>query len=246
VNLLGAPTEHTIARLFEVSKARGFDHGMVSAYRAAAQAAACSNDLEGAERWVDEGLRLADNRQLDQYLHTHILKTYRVELDQLRGHWSGAERNFQKLIQTGHAHWSVRMIILRLRVCPMYIRAGRDEARQWLEEALAVESKLTPIEAYSLHRALVEYHWLAGDLDAARRSVHDLHGSGWGASHPRIRGDMALCSWITGDLDHEPENIAEPYALSIGGDWRAAAGAWKRLGCPYEAGFSLIFGDEDA
>ena len=246
VNLLGAPTERTIARLFEVSKARGFDHGIVSAYRASAQAAAWSSDLGAAERWIGEGLRFADNRQVDQYLHTHILKVYGVELDQLRGGWAAAGGNFQKLIQTGHAHWSVRMIMLRLRVCPMYIRAGRDEGKQWLEEALAVEDKLTPIEAYSLHRALVEYHWRAGDLDAARRSAHDLRSAGWGADHPWIRGDTALCAWITGERDRAPENIAEPHALLISGDWRAAASAWKRLDCPYEAGFALIFGDEDA
>ena len=28
--------------------------------------------------------------------------------------------------------------------------------------------------------------------------------------------------------------IAEPYASEIAGEWRAAAKAWKELGCPYE------------
>ena len=39
---------------------------------------------------------------------------------------------------------------------------------------------------------------------------------------------------------------AEPYRLLLAGDWRAAAGAWQALGCPYEQAQTLALGDEEA
>lgn len=32
----------------------------------------------------------------------------------------------------------------------------------------------------------------------------------------------------------------------MAGDWRAAADAWERIGCPYEQALALMDGDEDA
>ena len=31
-----------------------------------------------------------------------------------------------------------------------------------------------------------------------------------------------------------------PYHLEIGGDWQAAADAWTRLGCPYDAAIAQL------
>ena len=40
--------------------------------------------------------------------------------------------------------------------------------------------------------------------------------------------------------------MARPFALQIGGDWRAAAEMWAQYGCPYERGMALMDGDEPA
>src|SRR4026208_2358520 len=48
---------------------------------------------------------------------------------------------------------------------------------------------------------------------------------------------------VTQPLTHE---IAEPYALQIAGNWRAAADRWRELGCPYEEAGALADGDEAA
>jgi len=41
--------------------------------------------------------------------------------------------------------------------------------------------------------------------------------------------------WRHGLLDALPEFATEPYRLHAGGDPGAAAAAWTRIGCPYEA-----------
>src|SRR5262249_52381106 len=42
------------------------------------------------------------------------------------------------------------------------------------------------------------------------------------------------------------DGIAAPYALQMSGNWRAAAEAWKEIGCPYEQAIALADGDEPA
>ena len=42
------------------------------------------------------------------------------------------------------------------------------------------------------------------------------------------------------------QEIAEPYALQIAGNWRAAADCWGKIGCPYEEAVALSDGDETA
>jgi len=40
--------------------------------------------------------------------------------------------------------------------------------------------------------------------------------------------------------------LAEPYRLEMAGEWRAAAAAWERRRCPYEAARALAEGDAAA
>jgi len=63
-------------------------------------------------------------------------------------------------------------------------------------------------------------------------------------------------TWAIGELvywrrqaglrdDLRAELAAEPYRLSIGGDWRSAAERWAELGCPYEAALARADADDD-
>jgi hypothetical protein len=51
---------------------------------------------------------------------------------------------------------------------------------------------------------------------------------------PRMKGELGALLWRANALEGTPTEIAEPYAMEISGNWQAAAGAWQRLGCPYE------------
>ncbi len=42
-----------------------------------------------------------------------------------------------------------------------------------------------------------------------------------------------------------PELVAEPYRLSIAGDWASATRLWREIGCPYEAALTLADADDD-
>jgi DNA-binding CsgD family transcriptional regulator len=59
-------------------------------------------------------------------------------------------------------------------------------------------------------------------------------------------GEVAIWLWRGGELRQAPAGTPVPYALEIAGDWRAAADAWERIGCPYEQALALLNGDESA
>lgn len=61
-------------------------------------------------------------------------------------------------------------------------------------------------------------------------------------------GELALWRRRAGvDEKLPPDSAAEPFALSLAGDWRAAAERWREIGCPYDAALALADGgDEDA
>src|SRR5436305_614171 len=59
-------------------------------------------------------------------------------------------------------------------------------------------------------------------------------------------GELVLWMRRPGVLREPSQDVAEPFALHIAGDWLAAAEAWERIGCPYEQAEALGDGDEPA
>jgi ATP/maltotriose-dependent transcriptional regulator MalT len=60
------------------------------------------------------------------------------------------------------------------------------------------------------------------------------------------RGELAWLLWQAGDRDVPTDNLAEPYALQIAGNYAATATAWQELGCPYEEACALTECDNPA
>ena len=124
------------------------------------------------------------------------------------------------------------------------IRARRgDSAAAWqcLDEAHENALGTAEDEWMSPARlARAEAHWLAGDLDAARGEAEGAYDHAM-ARNAWQRG--ALAAWLhrTGSALSVPvDRVAEPYALALGGPFEAAAAAWTRLGCPYQAALVLF------
>ena len=129
----------------------------------------------------------------------------------------------------------------------VYARRGNPETAATLDEALALADRsgkllrLGPVRAARAEAAL-----LRGDTGAARDealAVRDLvfaRGNAW------ARGELAWLLWQSGERDVPTDNLAEPYALLIDGDWAGAAAAWRELGCPYDEARALTETDDPA
>ena len=60
-----------------------------------------------------------------------------------------------------------------------------------------------------------------------------------------MKGELAVWLWRANALRSVPADIADPYAMEIAGDWRAAATAWHAFGCLYEHAIVLAcYGEE--
>jgi DNA-binding CsgD family transcriptional regulator len=90
-----------------------------------------------------------------------------------------------------------------------------------------------------------ELAWLNGDhkqLLTAARFVLQMER---GHHDPWIQEEFEFWLWRAGSPSSKPHVTSiTPYSLQRSGDWRAAAAAWKDIGCPYEEAIALADGDE--
>jgi DNA-binding CsgD family transcriptional regulator len=115
-----------------------------------------------------------------------------------------------------------------------------------LEDALAL-ADLTgePLRIGPVRAARPEAARLAGDaaIAAATAALRDLIDQ---RLDPWLRGENAWWLRQAGETSVPHGNLSAPWALQLAGDGSAAADAWERLGCPYEAARSRLASDDEA
>ncbi len=118
-------------------------------------------------------------------------------------------------------------------------RRGDDGAIDMLEEALAICMGMGGVDGVVEARlSLLEGRWLTGDLDGARELAslviaEDLLADPW------LRGAAETWADRLG-VDRGSRDVAEPYALQLQGEWRAASEMWSSLGAPFARGLALL------
>ena len=128
------------------------------------------------------------------------------------------------------------------------VRARLGEPDSWpvLDEALTL---VEPGELLLNHvwQARAEAAWLAGDdlrvVVEAQQGLDQVLALN--SPDPWMTG--VLARWVllaTGAAPAVP--AAEPAASELVKDWAAAAAAWERLGCPYDAALARLGGDASA
>jgi hypothetical protein len=88
--------------------------------------------------------------------------------------------------------------------------------------------------------------WLEGRGDTIPSILGELFAEALEVDSRWARGEIGFWMWKAGAISGPPDAAAEPFALHMSGDWRAAADAWRTLGCPYEEALALADGDVDS
>ncbi|HTG92532.1 MAG TPA: AAA family ATPase [Pyrinomonadaceae bacterium] len=127
------------------------------------------------------------------------------------------------------------------------VRRGDPDAERLLNEAQELATQTGELQRVGpVASARAELAWLKGHLEQLRPELTSVlemarsHRDRW------VEGEFAFWIWRAGGAPQTHERIAAPYALHMSGDWRAAANAWKEIGCPYEEAVALADGDESA
>lgn len=196
-----------------------------------------------AMRSLDEAVDLG--RAIDLDFRVNGAETLIAQIHFEQGRWTEAERLIDRLLleQRHHPHVRVAALTIRARIS---VRRGRPSAEASLEEAWAITERGEYKDRWDIAIGRVEAAWLSGRAE----EIPSLVGSVWEEpGWPLVEwraGERAFWLWRGGALPKAPSNVAEPYALHIAGEWRGAAAAWEKIGCPYEQADALADGDEPA
>lgn len=130
---------------------------------------------------------------------------------------------------------------------------GRARVRRGDPGGLALLEKMTELardhelqHGWNAICGRAEYHWLAGDPESGLDELAPAFKRALETDSEWARGEIGFWMWRTGAIEAPPAGAAEPFALQMAGDWRAAAGSWSEIGCPYEQALALADGPENA
>ena len=202
------------------------------------------HDYPLAVRYLEEGLAYATEHDLESCKRYMTTARARVHFEQ--GRWTMATDDAEAVLGQSGGYNVARIPALTI-IGHVRVRRGDPDAARALTEAhqLAIETKeiqrIVPIAS-----ARAEIAWLAGDLEQVAAEAQSILRIAKGENDPWLHGEFAFWLWRAGVTPPLEKEIAEPYALQIAGNWRAAADRWKEIGCPYEEATALADGDEAA
>jgi len=231
-------------RSLQISLAGGLQGEVASAYTNLLAMAVSRRQYEPAAAYLHAGLSYCEERDLDFILPYILAYGARMKFEQ--GDWNAASADVEAVLRHPHTTPVTRIPVLRT-LAHLRVRRGDPDAHGPIEEARALAGPAPELQrAGMLALVCAEAAWLADDPAGVIRQVESVWELARRRRDPRMNGELAAWLWRAGALTQPPDvDIAEPYAHEISGDWRAAAGAWKMLGCPYEHACVLaLYGGE--
>lgn len=126
------------------------------------------------------------------------------------------------------------------------VRRGDPGGPALLEEMIELGRAHELQHAWNAICGRAEHFWLAGNPEEGLDELEPAYHRALETDSEWARGEIGFWMWRVGAIDGPPEDAAEPFSLQMSGEWRAAAEAWKQIGCPYEVGLALADGDEQA
>jgi DNA-binding CsgD family transcriptional regulator len=200
--------------------------------------------LDEAERWLATGTAYVTEHDLDHYRWYHLVTRAAVRVR--RGELDEAEAEVRPLLRQPMLARMTRIVALAA-LGRILARRGSPEASALLDEGLALAERtgqLMRLEPVRVARA--EAALLGDDPTRARTELGAVRNLVFERGNRWQRGEMAWLLWQAGDRDIPTDNLAEPFALQIAGDFAAAAASWHALGCPYEEACALAASDDSA
>jgi DNA-binding CsgD family transcriptional regulator len=234
----------TLERAIELARAAGLEEYAGRAFFLLALAALRQREFAVAAQSLQDGLAYCDEHGLETWRLYLLACRARVEL--ANGRWEEAGGSAAAVLRSRRAPVAQRWALIVLGL--VRLRRGDAEAGAPLERAHSlVESTGEPEWIGLVAAARAEAAWLRGDPEGAAEvteaalSLARRRGAVW------LVDELAYWRRLGQAKGEEPAGPPRtPFALSMAGDWKAAAAAWGELGCPYEAALALAEGDEAA
>lgn len=160
----------------------------------------------------------------------------------LRGDWTAAQDAIADVMaSSSNVEASVIVELGQLQA-----RSGRQDAGATIERGLSLAQTHAELQYLTVAAAAVaEYLWLTGnDRQHRIAALLEILEASTDHDHLLTAGALAFWLWKLGHLQSIPETIAEPYRLTIVGEYAEAAAIWEAKGMPYDQALALMHGDE--
>jgi DNA-binding CsgD family transcriptional regulator len=231
-----------LERSLDLSLEEGFEEHAARAFIHLAWAATRVRAHDLAAGYIRDGIEYCTERDLVLYLPYFFTRRASIELD--RGRWDEAAEAAATVARNPRSAPDARAPALAVLGL---VRARRGDPDQWspLDEARDLAASDAELQRRApVASARAEALWLEGrneEVDSATKEAFELSLA---RNAPWLVGELACWRRRAGLRDMVPDGVAaEPYALSLAGEWTRAAARWREMGCPYEA--ALALGDSD-
>jgi DNA-binding CsgD family transcriptional regulator/tetratricopeptide (TPR) repeat protein len=241
---LNRPWEPAMREALDVAVATGADDQAGRAFANLHALLSNAHRFAEAERVYLDGSAFCEERDISTY--GFCLAGTHGEALVHQGRWDQVMGLCLPLLDSGVASPANR-ITLALSVGRILSRRGDPGAWPYLDEAVAhAEASDEPGWRVEVYPCRAEARWLAGDTEGARGDLERV-GRYAATADPWMAGLIATGSRRVGlPPPDRSEPVAEPHALSLAGQHAAAARAWDRLGCPFDAAMALLDSGEEA
>ncbi|HVY83149.1 MAG TPA: AAA family ATPase [Steroidobacteraceae bacterium] len=234
-----AAGEVDLHRSLDIALARGLQEHAARAYTNLSAIAIAQRRYHDGARYLADGLAYCERHDLDSW-RLYMLAWRSRGRFQL-GEWNQASEDAEAVLRHPRTAAITRIPALTV-LGHLRIRRGDTDVTSPLEEARKLASVTQ--EAQRIGPVAVAYAdaaWLAGDHDGIVREVQPAYELALQGRDPWITGELAVWLWRAGALPCPPTSAAPPYALEMNGNWRAAADAWRSLGCSYDYAMVLAW-----
>jgi DNA-binding CsgD family transcriptional regulator/tetratricopeptide (TPR) repeat protein len=233
-----------LERSLQIALEHGFEEHVGRTYTNLSVYSMRFRDYQSAHRHIAAGIAYCIDRDLESYISQ--LTSWRALAALEQGDWEPAGEDAQaaldapRLAPVDKVHALVALGTVRLRRGDPGVEPLLHEARDLALSAGELE-RITRVMA-----ARAEEAWLRGDLMQCAAEARIGYELACTHTNPWLLGQFPYWLWRAGAMTDPPSDAALPYALQMAGDWQAAAGAWGKVGCPYEQALALMDGDEAA
>jgi DNA-binding CsgD family transcriptional regulator len=206
--------------------------------------AVLSRDLDRAEGYLAETAAFCDDHDLGVF--RALVAGAGALVGLYRGDWDRAALAADQVLtrpELSPQHRILPLVALAL----IRARRGEQPVAPLLDEAADCAISDDQSRQWLARAARAETAWLAGDDDTARTEAQAGLAAAAQHAEPWLVGQLRRWVYLAGGpTETASGDPLTPYELEISGDWQAAAQAWTRRGCPYDAAIAQLGGDIDA
>ena len=241
-----------LERTLEGAIEAGFEAVAANAFEFRVNVAVRARDFAAVDRYLTRGVDYCSDRDLGTWRQPLVALGARADLD--RGRWSDAAAGAARVLRTARTQ-ALAPALARSVLALVRARRGDpgvDDVLDFRVPADDVDAGRTrqvpappPTSKMYLAIARAEIAWLRRDPVGVREATDEALALAVRAAAAWIVGELAYWRWRAGIVEEVPAGAAEPYVLSICGEWRRAADCWTELGCPYEAALASADADDD-